>query len=292
MNDVTDKTFTIVITGAGGQLGQELARMSVAPHIRIVGLDRSKLDITDADQCKSVMDELRPDAIIHAAAHTAVDRAEAEPDTARLVNVLGTRNVAIAAEAVGAKFIFVSTDYVFNGKNVTPYSEHDATDPQSVYGRTKLEGEREAAAHCSRLFVVRTSWVYGRYGNNFVKTMLKLAEQRNELKVVQDQVGSPTFTYDLAELLLSLAQTDDYGIYHASNSGICSWYEFAKAIFEEAGLTNIRVIPCNTEEFPRPAPRPAYSVLGNQALIDAGFKPLRHWREALHDYIRSTSKQD
>jgi len=281
----------IVVTGAGGQLGQELQHLRYE-DVEIVGLDRALMDITDERNCMDTIERLRPNAIIHAAAYTAVDRAESDPDNAWLVNVEGTRNVARAAEAIGASFCYVSTDYVFNGKGIRPYSEQDPTDPQSVYGKTKLEGERLAAQLCSRTFIVRTSWVYGRYGNNFVHTMLQLANQRDELSVVNDQTGSPTYTYDLARFLLELVQTDKFGTYHATNGGQCTWYEFAKAIFEEAGIEHVNVQPCTTEQFPRPASRPRYSVLGNQVLRQAGFQPLRHWRDALHEYISSMGRND
>lgn len=279
----------IVVTGAGGQLGQELIRMT-APNVEIIGLDRLQLDITNADACMDAMQRWTPNAIIHAAAYTAVDQAESDPEGARLVNVEGTLNVAAAAEAVGASFCYVSTDYVFDGQGTRPYGEQDATGPRTAYGKSKLEGEKAALASCSRTFIVRTAWVYGRYGDNFVRTMLRLAPHRKELSVVNDQTGSPTYTLDLARFLVELAQTELYGIYHATNSGQCTWYEFANAIFEEAGVNDVSVRPCTTEEFPRPAPRPAYSVLGQQALISAGFKPLRHWREALSDFMRQQSK--
>lgn len=278
-------SFKIVVTGAGGQLGQELIRLNV-PDVQIIGFDRATLDITDADQCMRTMLRERPDAVIHAAAYTAVDRAESDPDGARLVNVEGTGNAARAAEAVGARFCYVSTDYVFDGQGTSPYEETDATGPRTRYGQTKLEGEQIAMASCSRAYIVRTAWVYGRYGNNFVRTMLQLAKQRNELTIVNDQKGSPTYTLDLAHFLVELVKTDRYARYHATNGGQCTWYEFAKAIFEEAGIGDVNVLPCTTEQYPRPAPRPAYSVLGNEALIRAGFQPLRHWRDALSDYLR------
>jgi dTDP-4-dehydrorhamnose reductase len=276
--------LTVLVTGANGQLGQELVRLELE-GVRIVGLGRDELDITDAQQCLSVIALVKPDIVIHAAAYTAVDRAESEPEAAWLVNVEGTRNVAKAAEAIGAKLCYVSTDYVFDGSGTKPYEEKDVTNPRTVYGNTKLEGERAAAESCSRLFIVRTSWVYGRYGNNFVKTMLKLASERDTVTVVHDQIGAPTYTYDLALFLIELIKTDKYAVYHASNGGVCSWYEFANAIFEEANIRDVRVVPCTTEQFPRPAPRPAYSVLGQEASIIAGLKPLRDWREALRHFM-------
>ncbi|WEK53919.1 MAG: dTDP-4-dehydrorhamnose reductase [Candidatus Cohnella colombiensis] len=281
-----NKPLVVAITGASGQLGRELALMK-REGVKLIGLDRAALDITNAEQCVAAIAELRPDVIIHAAAFTAVDQAEAEPDVAWLVNVEGTRNIAAAAEAIGAKLVYVSTDYVFRGDGTTPYEVDADTDPQTVYGRTKLEGERMAVAVCSRSFIVRTSWVFGAYGNNFVYTMLKLAEQKRELSVVNDQVGSPTYTADLAEFLVALANTELYGTYHASNSGVCSWFDFAKAVFEEAEVQGVTVNSCTTAQFPRPAPRPSYSVLSSEALVAAGFKPLRPWGEALRELLQS-----
>lgn len=280
------KNLRVLVTGAGGQLGQELITLNVS-GLEFVGVDRQSMDITDAEQCDEVITRIAPDVIIHSAAYTAVDRLETEEEMAWKVNVEGAKNVALAAEAIGASFCYISTDYVFDGKGLKPYSEEDKTEPQTVYGKSKLAGEHSALEACSRTFIVRTSWLYSRYGNNFVSTMLRLAVQQTELKVVNDQTGSPTYTLDLAMLLVELVQTDRYGIYHASNAGSCTWYDFAQAIFEEAGLSNkIKVLPCLTEDFPRPAPRPAYSVLGNEALAIAGFKPLRHWREALRECMK------
>ncbi|MFC5401768.1 dTDP-4-dehydrorhamnose reductase [Cohnella soli] len=276
--------MTVLVTGGGGQLGQELAHLK-SSGVRLIALNREQLDITDAEQCREVISHHRPNAVIHAAAYTAVDRAETEPEAAWKINVEGTRNVAEASESVGAKLTYVSTDYVFNGTAVRPYAEYDTTSPRTVYGKTKLEGEKVASAIHSKLFITRTSWVYGRYGNNFVKTMLQLGAQGRELSVVADQIGSPTYTYDLATFLLELTKSDRYGTYHATGSGKCSWYEFAQAIFEEAGMHEVNVSPCTTEQYPRPASRPAYSVLGNDALIAAGLQPLRHWRDALKHFM-------
>jgi dTDP-4-dehydrorhamnose reductase len=277
----------VLVTGANGQLGRELVCLPERPDMEIVGFGREDLNVADLEQCRSVIRAHRPDAIIHCAAYTKVDQAESEPDEAYRVNAWGTRNVALAAEEVGAKFVYISTDYVFDGKGSRPYREFDATNPQSVYGRSKLAGEQLTQSLSSRYFIVRTSWVYGKYGANFVKTMLKLAGERDRLKVVHDQVGSPTYTLDLAHFLLDLVRTDYYGIYHASNSGICSWFEFAKAIFEERGI-NVQVDPCTTDEFPRPAPRPAYSVMDHGAIRIHGLKPFRPWREALRHYLQNS----
>jgi dTDP-4-dehydrorhamnose reductase len=284
MSRLPKTEYTILVTGSGGQLGQELIRQQ-RQGVRIIGMDRSELDITNAEQCMAIFTQVEPDVVIHAAAYTAVDRAESDREAAWLVNVEGTRNVALAAEAVGTKLCYLSTDYVFDGKSSEPYGEYDTTAPQTVYGHTKLEGERAAAANSSRLFIVRTSWLYGRYGNNFVRTMLQLAKERQELTVVHDQVGAPTYTYDLAKFIVELVHSIKYGVYHASNNGICTWFEFANAIFEGAGVQGITIRPCTTDDFPRPAPRPAYSVLGNAALVNAGFEPLREWRAALSDFL-------
>jgi len=291
MNDESVRPFKIVVTGGDGQLGQELIRLS-SDECVIVGLNRSQLDITDQEKCMYVIKRLKPDAIIHAAAYTAVDRAESDPDGAWLVNAKGTSHVAAAAEAIKASLCYISTDYVFDGEGMIPYRETDIANPRNVYGKTKLEGERLASLICVKTFVVRTSWVFGNCDNHFVGTMLRLARQRAELRVVNDQTGSPTYTYDLAKLLVELVKTNQYGVYHATNSGQCTWYEFARAVFEEAGIDRINVVPCTTDEFPRPARRPKFSVLGNQALQDAGIPPLRHWRDALRDYLSRGGRND
>lgn len=273
----------ILVTGAGGQLGQELVKMK-SNELEIVGLTRQDTDITDENAVDGVVQRMQPDAIIHAAAYTAVDNAETDDMGAFKVNAVGTRNVVAAAESVGARVLYVSTDYVFDGNGQVPYGEYDRPNPRTQYGKTKLAGEVLTQTLSSRWFIVRTSWVYGRYGNNFVKTMLAKGSEGAKLQVVADQLGAPTYTKDLAEFLISLATTQKYGIYHASNSGSCSWYEFAKEIFEQSGLA-ADVTACQTDAFPRPAPRPAYSVLGQTAMRANGFTPLRPWQEALRDYL-------
>ncbi|AFC27522.1 dTDP-4-dehydrorhamnose reductase [Paenibacillus mucilaginosus 3016] len=274
----------VLVTGANGQLGQDVATLFAEQH-EVRGLGRAQLDITNLEQCLEQVESFRPDVIIHCAAYTAVDQAESDVDGAYLVNAVGTRNMAAAAEKVGSKLCYISTDYVFDGKGTSPYREYDKTNPSGIYGKSKEAGEQLAMSLCSRYFIVRTSWVYGLHGNNFVKTMLKLSEDRDRLKVVHDQIGSPTFTEDLAGFLLALVNTEKYGIYHASNSGICSWYEFAKAIFEESGKATI-VEPCTTDEFPRPAPRPSYSVMDHLSIRTNGFNEIRPWREALIDFLQ------
>lgn len=285
---MSQSSLKVLVTGAGGQLGQELIRLG-DDRIQWIGLDRSQLDITDLEQCRKALADHQPDAIIHAAAYTAVDKAETEPDEAYKINALGTRNLAIAAEEIGAKLCYISTDYVFDGMGQVPYNEYDNTNPQSVYGRSKRAGEILLQSLCKKYFIVRTSWVYGKYGNNFVKTMLKLAQERDSLTVVHDQVGSPTYTKDLGRFLTDLIHTESYGVFHASNTGVCSWYEFAQAIFEESGAA-ISLKPCTTEEFPRPAPRPLYSVMDHSAIRQNGFADLPAWRGALKLFLQELNE--
>ncbi|OQO98543.1 dTDP-4-dehydrorhamnose reductase [Geobacillus sp. 44C] len=275
----------VVVTGAKGQLGIDLVDLLSDRGYEVYGYGREELDITNFDQVQQVISEVKPDVVIHAAAYTKVDLAESEPDQAFAINAYGTRNVAVISEKVGAKLVYVSTDYVFDGTANAPYNEFAPTNPLSVYGKSKLAGEQFVRDLHSKFFIVRTSWVYGKHGNNFVKTMLKLAQERDELMVVHDQVGCPTYTVDLANCILELIQTEKYGVYHVSNSGHCSWYEFAKAIFEEAGI-KVKVNPCTTKDFPRPAPRPAYSVFEHMALRLNGFKEMPHWRESLKNFVK------
>ena len=280
----------IMVTGANGQLGQELVRQLTASEVELVAFTKEELDITNCDQVSSVCNELRPDVIINAAAYTNVDGAEANPELAYQVNAVGQRNLAFAAENIGAKICYISTDYVFNGQATSPYNEYSNTEPLGVYGQSKYAGEFLTSTLSSRYFIVRTAWVYGEFGANFVKTMLKLAEERDELGVVHDQIGSPTYTVDLAQFLIELVGTDKYGIYHCTNSGTCSWYEFAQEIFKLANK-EIAVKPLTTEQFPRPAKRPAYSVLGDLALRVNGFTPRRHWKDALREYLNSKNNR-
>lgn len=273
----------IMVTGANGQLGMDVVSVFEEYH-DVYGFGRDQLDIIDLEQCDQLVQHIKPDVIIHCAAYTAVDLAETDSDHAYLVNASGTRNIALAAENVGAKVCYISTDYVFDGSHTTPYTEQDQPNPRSVYGKTKLDGELFIQTLCSDYYIVRTSWVFGLHGNNFVKTMLKLAQDRNVIQVVQDQYGSPTYTLDLAYFLLHLVSTDKYGVYHATNSGSCSWYEFASAIFEESDKQT-RIESCSTSDFPRPAPRPQYSVLDNMSIRTNGFTMLRPWRAALIDFL-------
>ncbi|MED4281714.1 dTDP-4-dehydrorhamnose reductase [Priestia megaterium] len=276
----------VLITGANGQLGKELVELFTEKGFEVYGFGRDKMDITNQVQVQEIIGAVKPNIVIHSAAHTKVDLAEAEPDQAFSINAYGTRNVAVAAEAVGAKLVYVSTDYVFDGTNDEPYNEFSPTSPLGVYGKSKLAGEQFVRDLHSKFFIVRTSWVYGKYGANFVKTMLKLGEERKELSVVADQIGCPTYTLDLAHAILELVDTQKYGVYHISNSGSCSWYEFAKEIFKVSNM-EVQVNPCTTADFPRPASRPANSVFEHMSIKLNNFTSVRHWREALSSFLKN-----
>ncbi|WP_456364653.1 dTDP-4-dehydrorhamnose reductase [Priestia aryabhattai] len=276
----------VLITGANGQLGKELVELFTAKGFEVYGFGRDKMDITNQAQVQEVISTLKPNIIIHSAAHTQVDLAESEPEQAFSINAYGTRNVAVAAEAVGAKLVYVSTDYVFDGTNDEPYNEFSPTSPLGIYGKSKLAGEQFVRDLHSKFFIVRTSWVYGKHGANFVKTMLKLGKERKELSVVDDQRGCPTYTLDLANTILELVGTQKYGVYHVSNSGNCSWYEFAREIFKISEM-EVQVNPCTTADFQRPAARPANSVFEHMSIKLNNFNPIRHWREALNSFLKN-----
>ncbi|MCD9023646.1 dTDP-4-dehydrorhamnose reductase [Cohnella silvisoli] len=278
----------VLITGAEGQVGRELVSVFENRGCEVYAYGRSDLDITNGERVSETVNRIKPDAIVHSAAYTKVDQAEADPDQAFLINGTGTKNVVLAAEAVGSKFVYISTDYVFDGKGIKPYNEQHPVNPVSVYGKSKLAGEQVVRSLHSRYFIVRTSWVYGQYGHNFVKTMLKLAEDKYSVSVVADQIGSPTYAVDLAECISRIVQSSQYGIYHVSNSGSCSWYEFAKAIYEEAGIS-LTLQPVDSDAFPRLAKRPNYSVMDHNNLISNGFGEMRNWREALAEFIKQQS---
>ncbi|MFC3750505.1 dTDP-4-dehydrorhamnose reductase [Paenibacillus sp. GCM10012306] len=280
----------VLVTGAAGQLGQDVVLLLQKEGHEVFGCDRQEMDITDLEQTVKVVGDFNPDAVIHCAAYTAVDAAESDVDGAYLINATGSRNVALASEKVGAKLVYISTDYVFEGLSSEPYHEYDNTAPRSIYGKSKRAGENLVQSLSSKYFIVRTAWVYGKYGKNFVKTMLKFGQEKPLLKVVNDQKGSPTYTVDLASFVLELIQTEKYGVYHATNSGSCTWYEFTQAIFEDAhdilGLDfTAKLEPCTTEEFPLPAPRPRNSVLEHLSIRTNGFEDIRHWREGLRDFL-------
>lgn len=273
----------VLITGANGQLGREIYKHFGHIH-ELILTDIDKLDITKHDEVRDIFAQEKPHAVVHCAAYTNVDGAESDFDGAFKVNVIGSQNIAGQCVERNARMIYVSTDYVFDGNTDKPYREYDNTNPQSVYGKTKLLGEQIVKEILPRHYIVRTAWLYGD-GHNFVKTMLKLAGQKDRLQVVNDQFGSPTYTKDLAGTIFRLLATDAYGTYHASCNGECSWYDFACKIFELKGIS-IPVDPVPTEAFPRPARRPRYSVLENYMLEMTVGDTMRHWEEALKEYLR------
>ena len=268
-----------LITGAGGMLGRDL--QTALDGRAVTAAARHELDIADADAARAAV--RGHDVVINAAAYTKVDDAESHEDDAMRVNALGAENLARSAAEEGAVLVQLSTDYVFDGRATSPYAEDAPLAPVSAYGRTKAEGERRAlAAHPEGTIVVRTAWLYGEHGPNFAATMLALAAQRETLTVVDDQRGQPTWTRDLAEQIVRLLDTGARrGILHGTSSGETTWFGFARAIFEEAGLDPERVQPTNSSTFVRPAPRPAYSVLGHDAWSSHGLEPIRDWRSAL-----------
>jgi dTDP-4-dehydrorhamnose reductase len=269
-----------LITGAAGMLGQDLQH-ALADH-EVTALSRAALDITDAAAVERAV--AGHDVVINSAAYTKVDDAETHEDDAHAVNATGVELLARAAAGAGAKFVTISTDYVFDGHGTAPYAENAPTDPINAYGRTKAAGEALAlAAAPSSTYVVRTAWIYGAHGPNFARTMLRLAESHDTVSVVNDQVGQPTWTGDLAARIVELVESDaPAGIYHGTNSGQGSWYDFTRAIYAEKGLDPERVLATDSTAFVRPAPRPGYSVLGHDGWSRAGLPPMRDWREALH----------
>lgn len=270
----------VLVTGSSGQLGCAVVRELKRRNIDFFASERKDMDITNYVEVKECISGYSPDAIIHCAAYTAVDRAESESKLCETINTAATENLSRLCKEINAVMIYVSTDYVFMGNNSTPYETEDETQPLNVYGKTKLMGERAVSDILGKYFIVRTSWLYGIDGNNFVKTMIKLGKELKEIKVVSDQIGSPTYAEDLAGLLCDMLFSDKYGIYHATGSGACSWYEFAKEIFLQSNI-DVVVCPITTEEYCVKAKRPKYSVLSNEKLIRNGFKPFPPWRDSL-----------
>ena len=283
----------VLVTGAKGQLGTDVMAELKSNNIEAVGIDREELDIVDAKACEEFFDkanaEKRIDAVIHCAAYTAVDKAEDEQELSYNINALGTKNIATACKKFDMKLMYISTDYVFNGQGERPWEPDDEREPLNVYGKTKYEGELFVEEIAKKYFIVRIAWVFGIAGNNFIKTMLKLAKERDSLTVVDDQIGSPTYTADLSKLLVSMIQTDNYGRYHATNEGYCSWYEFAKEIFKVAGVT-INVAPVDSSAYPAKAKRPANSRMEKKKLDEMGFKRLPSWQDATRRYIEELQK--
>ena len=285
----------ILLTGITGQVGQEL-QQTLSNLGEVIGVSRQELDLSQSDKIKQQIARLKPNIIVNAGAYTAVDKAETEPDLAMLINANAPKEIATAAQDINATVVHISTDYVFNGQNHTPYLETDPTDPLGVYGKSKLLGEIGVRENCDRHIILRTAWVYGSKGHgNFVKTMLRLGETKEELKVVADQIGSPTWSYDIAEAIATLLKlsTDNsiQGTYNFSDSGVASWYDLAVAIFTEAKQLGFpmkikRVLPITTADYPTPAQRPPYSVLSKSKFTEAtGIYP-PHWRESLRTMLR------
>lgn len=274
----------VLVTGVKGQLGYDVVNELEKRGIEAVGVDIEEMDITDADSVSRVIHQETPDAVIHCAAYTAVDAAEENEALCRRVNADGTRNIAQVCKELDIKMIYISTDYVFGGQGTRPWEPEDERDPQSVYGQTKYEGELAVQELLDKYFIVRIAWVFGVNGKNFVKTMLRLSENHDTITVVNDQFGSPTYTYDLARLLVDMVLTEKYGVYHATNEGICSWYDFACAIFEEAGIP-MTVKPVSTAEYGAKASRPANSRMSKEKLTENGFEKLPAWQDALKRYL-------
>lgn len=279
----------ILVTGVAGQLGHDVIEELEKFSIEYIACDREEFDLCDKQATEDFIIKHKPDGVIHCAAYTAVDKAEDEQDICRKINTDASANIALCCEKIGAKMIYVSTDYVFGGDGEKPYEVNDTKNPQNVYGKTKLDGELKVSELCSKSFVVRTSWVYGINGNNFVKTMRRLAETRSELNVVADQIGSPTYTRDLAKLLVEMIQTEKYGVYHASNEGFISWAEFAEMIMEKSGLS-VKINHIPTSEYPVKAKRPLNSRLSKKSLTDNGFSLLPCQEDALERYIEELNK--
>lgn len=274
----------ILVTGVKGQLGYDVVKALNARGIGCRGVGREDFDITDSGAVSKCIFDYRPDAVIHCSAYTAVDKAEDNAELCRKVNVEGPRNIAKACKEIGAKMVYISTDYVFPGTGETPYETDDPKGPQCVYGSTKLGGEEAIKELLNRYFIVRISWAFGKNGNNFVKTMLRLGKKRDEINVIDDQIGSPTYTADLAPLLCDMVTTEKYGTYHATNEGYCSWADFASEIFRQAGYpAKVDYIPSSA--YPAKAKRPFNSRLSKKSLDEAGFRRLPDWRDALKRYL-------
>ncbi|AFY77360.1 dTDP-4-dehydrorhamnose reductase [Pleurocapsa sp. PCC 7327] len=295
-------TKRILVTGIHGQLGQEL-KQTLAPLGEVIGVGRETMDLTQPNAIRQAIAQAKPDLIVNAAAYTAVDKAETEVELANAINAIAPAIMAQECQQLGATLLHVSTDYVFDGKKNTPYLEEDSPNPLSVYGKSKLAGEAAIAQACQSHIILRTAWVYGTCGkSNFVKTMLRLGKEREEIRVVADQVGSPTWAPDIARAIAKLAIDSDKmgeatrGIYHFTNSGVASWYDFAIAIFEQARQLGFplkirQVVPITTAEYPTPAKRPAYSVLSGQKISAIlGTHPL-YWRDSLRQMLEQLASQ-
>ena len=274
----------IIVTGAKGQLGSDVMQRLSEIGAEAIGADIDRLDITDEKAVDLFFKESHADGVIHCAAYTNVDLAESQKEICRKINADGTRNIAAACEKYGMKLLYLSTDYVFDGRGTEPFETDSPKAPCNFYGETKLEGETEAARLCKRLFIVRISWVFGENGKNFVKTMLRLAETKSEINVVADQIGSPTYTKDLAVLICEMIKTDKYGVYHATNEGFCSWADFAEKIMEYSDLP-VKINRITSDEYKSAAVRPLNSRLSKKSLDEAGFCRLPDWQDALKRFL-------
>ena len=286
-----NKDLKILVTGVKGQLGFDCVRiLKERGYCRVLGIDKDELDITDEEAVNRFILEYKPDVIMHNAAWTAVDKAEEMPELVYKVNALGPKYIANAANKVGAKMFYISTDYVFDGEGTVPFEVDSPKDGLSIYGKTKSQGEDFVISATNKYFIIRISWVFGINGNNYIKTMLKLSKIKDELNIVCDQVGSPTYTYDLANLMADMMETDKYGVYHATNEGFCSWYDFTKYIYKAKGITNVKANPITTEEYlkinPNQAKRPLNSRMSKSSLIKAGFNLLPKWEDAVDRYLK------
>jgi dTDP-4-dehydrorhamnose reductase len=281
-----------LVTGTGGQLGSDVVDVLRAYGEDVVGCDRATLDITDRSAVQAVMADTAPSIVVNCAAYTAVDAAESDEDTALEVNAHGPAHLAAGCAASGARLVHVSTDYVFSGEDSAPYDEAVRPAPRTAYGRTKAAGEQAVLTSGADVFVVRTAWLYGAAGPNFVRTMARLARSQETVQVVEDQIGTPTWSLHLARAVVGLAISNAAaGIYHCTNGGEASWYVFARAIFAELGLDPARVEPTTSDAFVRPAPRPAYSVLSTDKWAAAGLPAMPHWRDALHEAVETLGEE-
>ena len=275
----------VLVTGVKGQLGYDVVNELTKCGIEAVGVDIQEMDITDAASVEKVIGEAAPDAVVHCAAYTAVDAAEDNVEICRKVNADGTQNIANVCKKLDCKMVYISTDYVFDGEGTRPWEPEDERHPLNVYGQTKYEGELAVQKTLEKYFIVRISWVFGVNGKNFIKTMLNLGETHDTLTVVDDQVGTPTYTYDLARLLVDMLEKDAYGKYHVTNEGgYITWYEFAKEIFAQAGM-DVNVVPVTSDKFPAKAKRPHNSRMDKSKLKKNGFTPLPTWQDALKRYL-------
>ena len=274
----------VLVTGVKGQLGYDVVNELEKRGMTAIGVDIDEMDITDAVSVNKVIKEAAPDAVIHCAAYTAVDAAEDNVELCRKVNAEGTANIAEVCKELDIKMMYISTDYVFDGQGERPWEPDDERHPLNVYGQTKYEGEVAVTDALDKYFIVRIAWVFGVNGKNFIKAILNKAKTVDTLTVVNDQFGSPTYTYDLARLLVDMIQTEKYGFYHATNEGICTWYEFACEIFRQAGL-NVKVDPVSADQYPAKAKRPSNSRMSKEKLTENGFEKLPTWQDALQRYL-------